>query len=83
MKLENSITDAITSYRKDVGKLGEVDDWLQALTTSRTSQQSEAEFILRADFLHNRHFNFRRPLTIFLRKQRIEYLKRLLLECSP
>jgi hypothetical protein len=75
--LEDEITDAIRTYRSEVGKGSYADDWLQALTASRVGQQSEIEFLCHADFIPTRHFDFKKSLQIAHRRLRLEYLKRL------
>src|SRR5712691_13243296 len=76
-KLEDEITDAIRAYRIQIGKGAYADDWLDALAASRTSQQSEFDFISNADFIPRRHFDFGKSLQIAHRRLRMEYLKRL------
>jgi hypothetical protein len=75
--LEDEITAAIRAYRTYRGKGDRAEDWLGALEASRSCQQSELDFISNADFIVTRHFDFKRPLKIALRRQRMEYLKRL------
>jgi hypothetical protein len=79
-KLEDEITAAIRTYRADAGRDTSVDDWMGALAVARASQQTELDFISDADFMFNRHADFKRPLKIEFRRQRLEYLKRLRIE---
>jgi hypothetical protein len=79
-ELENEITMKIRDYRTGTGKGDRAEDWLGALEASRLCQQTELDFISNADFIVTRHFDFKRPLKIALRRQRMEYLKRLLTE---
>ena len=79
-KLEDEITAAIRAYRADAGRDTGVDDWMGALAVARASQQTELDFISDADFMFNRHADFKRPLKIEFRRQRLEYLKRLRIE---
>lgn len=62
VKLKDEIAAAISVYRADAGKSDCADEWLDVLSASRTYQQKELDFISSADLIHNRHFDFRRPL---------------------
>ena len=76
-KLEDEISAAIRAYRAETGRDAKIDDWLGALALTRNSQKTELHFISNADFMFNRHADFKRPLKITFRRQRLEYLKRL------
>jgi hypothetical protein len=76
-KLEAEITAAIRDYRTATGPNADLDDWLSALAASQNSQKIELDFISDADFMFNRHADFKTPLKTELRRQRLAYLKRL------
>jgi hypothetical protein len=75
--LEDEITDAIRTYSSEADKGSCADDWLNALAASRASQQTELDFLSRADFIPTRHFDFRKSLQVAHLRLRLEYLKRL------
>jgi polyhydroxyalkanoate synthesis regulator phasin len=77
-ELEDDITDAIRSVRGlGEGSAPAMSDWFAALSNSRSANIEESKFIQDAEFIHSRHADFRRPLLIALRKQRLEYLRLL------
>jgi hypothetical protein len=72
--LESEITEALRKLRSTDNSKPNLDDWIANLEASRKSQQTEFEFIERAEFIPRRHFNFGRTLQIALRQKRLEYL---------
>lgn len=80
--LESEISAAIRTYRTDTGRGADLGDWLRALEAARNSQQIELDFISDADFMFNRHADFKTPLKIEFRRQRLAYLKRLKAEIA-
>jgi hypothetical protein len=62
--VEDRSTSALRQYRIETGKNGNIDDWLSLVNQLRAVRDAEGDFISNADFLFNRHADFKTPLTI-------------------
>jgi hypothetical protein len=75
---EKEFEKALRKYRGDTGKQENVDDWLSVQERMRAARCAESEFISSADFMFNRHADFKTPLKIAILKRQLEALKLLL-----
>jgi hypothetical protein len=75
--LENEITNGINSLKPESESNHILNEWLKILTASRASHVAEIAFIENADFIPRRHLDFRLPLQMALRRQRLEFLELL------
>jgi hypothetical protein len=73
--IESEIAEQLREFRNsDASSSVNVDDWLAAVAAWRNAVTWESAFITDADFINCRHYNFKRPILLALRRLRLEYL---------